>query len=104
MRLSSRAGLVALDDFIPFAAPDDFDDIPTRAAEKSFEFLDNFSVAANGSVEPLQITIDYPDQIIQTFARAKRDRAERFRFVRFAVADEAPDFRLFPEIKPRAFR
>ena len=62
---------------------------------KRFQFLDDFAVAAHRAVEPLQIAIDDPDQIVEIFARAERERAERFRFVRFAVADEAPDLRLF---------
>ena len=90
-----QAGLVALDDVVPFGAPDDFDDIPARAEEKTFEFLDDFAVAAHRPVEPLQVAVHDPDEIVEIFARGERDRAERFGFVRFAVAEERPDLRLF---------
>src|SRR6202789_1379841 len=53
--------LVALEHFIPIAAPDDLDDIPACATEKAFQFLDDFSIPANRPVEPLQIAINDPD-------------------------------------------
>src|ERR1700679_3490551 len=93
--LEQQAGLVALKQFIPFTAPDDLDDIPACAPEKPFQFLDDLSIAAYRSVQPLQVAVNDPDQIIEAFARAKRDGAERLRFVAFTVANKAPNFCLF---------
>ena len=62
---------------------------------KPFQFLDDFAVAAHRAVEPLQIAVDDPDQIVEVLARRERDGAERFRLVAFAVAEKRPDFRLF---------
>src|SRR5450432_3730425 len=68
--LEQQSSLVAFEQLVPFAAPDDLDDVPACATEKPFEFLDDFPVAAHRAVEPLQIAIDDPEQIIETFARA----------------------------------
>ena len=59
-----------------------------------FEFLDDLAVAAHRTVEPLQVAVDDPDQVVELFARGQRERAERFGLVGFAVADERPDLRL----------
>ena len=48
-----QTGLVALDDVVPLGSPNDLDDVPARATEKTFEFLDNFSISAHRAVEPL---------------------------------------------------
>src|SRR5262249_11847133 len=75
-------------------APDDLDDVPAGAAEGGFQLLDDLAVAADGAVEPLQVAVDYPDEVFQPLARRQRDGPERFRLVGLAVADEAPDFLL----------
>src|SRR5271163_612950 len=54
--------------FVPGRAPNDFDDVPTGAAEHAFEFLNDFAVAANGAVEALQVAVNNPDEIIKFFA------------------------------------
>src|SRR5665213_1410179 len=59
--LEQKAGRVALDDLIPFGPPNDLDDVPARAAKKTFKLLDNFSVAANRAVESLQIAVHDPN-------------------------------------------
>ena len=105
MRLTSRPDFVPREQFVPIRAPDDLDDVPTRAVEKRFQFLDDFAVAAHRAVQPLQIAIDDPDQIVEILARAERQRTERFRLVGFAVADEAPNLRFLAlDDKPRARR
>jgi len=62
--------------------------------------LNDFSIAANRTVEPLQIAVDDPNQIIEIFARAERDgtdvsgsshspsprNAQTFRFCYYMVA------------------
>ena len=86
------AALVAQQKFVPLRAPDDFDDVPPGAAEIALQFLDDFAVAANGTVEPLQIAIDDEDQVVELLPARERNRAEAFRLVHLAVAAENPDF------------
>ena len=63
--------------------------------KQTFEFLDDFSVATHRAVEPLQIAVHHPDDVVEVFACRERDGAERFRLVRFAVAKKRPNFRFF---------
>ena len=83
---------VAREKGIPLAAPENLDDVPASAAERGFEFLNDLAVAANGTVEALQVAIDDENQIVELFARGQSDGAERFGLVGFAVAEERPDF------------
>src|ERR1019366_38098 len=89
-----QAALVAREQIVPITAPNDFDDVPAGAQERGFEFLDDFAVAAHGAVQSLQIAIHDPDEVVEVLARRERERTERFRLVRFAVADKAPDLGL----------
>src|SRR5712672_2560502 len=90
--LDEQAFGVALEDGIPLAAPEDLDDVPSSTTEGGFEFLNNLTVAAHRAVETLQVAVHYENQIVEFFARRKRDGTERFRLVGFAVAEESPDF------------
>src|SRR3989442_1500141 len=69
---------------IPLAAPQDLDHIPARAAERGFQFLDDLAVAADRTVEPLQVAVDDEDQVVELLARRQRDGAERFWLVGLA--------------------
>src|ERR1700730_1326264 len=51
--LDEKAFGVAIENGVPLAAPENLDDIPARAAEGGFEFLNNLTVAADGPVETL---------------------------------------------------
>src|SRR5262245_48768890 len=55
--------------WVPIAAPDHLDDVPTGAAEHRLEFLDNLAVATYRAIQALQIAVDDKNQIIQTLAR-----------------------------------
>ena len=88
--LQQQAGLVLDQQAIPPAAPDDLDDVPARAAEHAFQFLDDLAVAAHRAVQTLQVAVDDEDQVVQLFAPGHRDRTQRFRFVGLAVAEEGP--------------
>src|SRR5581483_2743403 len=77
---------------VPIRTPDQLDDVPLGAAEYAFQFLDDLAVAAYGTIEPLQVAVDHEDQIVEFFAAGERNRAQCFRLVGFAVADEAPHF------------
>src|SRR5205823_2117294 len=89
--LDEQPALVGGEERIPLAAPDDLDNVPARAAEGSFQLLNDLAVAAHRAVEALQIAVDDPDEVVEPFAPGQGDRAERFRFIALAVADEAPD-------------
>ncbi len=65
-----QAVAVVLDQAVPIGTPDALDDVPSRAAENRFEFLNDFSVAAHRAVEPLQVAVHDEDQIVET-SRAK---------------------------------
>src|SRR5208337_2141849 len=48
-----QAIAIGLNDRIPIAAPDQLDDVPSRAAENRLQFLDDLAVSADRSVEAL---------------------------------------------------
>jgi hypothetical protein len=83
--------LVAREQRVPVAAPDQLDDVPARAAELAFELLDDLAVTAHRAVQALQVAVDDEDQVVELLARREADRAERFGLVHFAVAAEDPD-------------
>ncbi len=92
--LEQQPGLVAREQIIPVGTPDHLDDVPARAPEQRFQFLDNFPVAAHRTVQTLEVAIDDPDEVVEIFARRQRERTQRFRLVAFAVANETPDLRI----------
>src|SRR6185437_7842882 len=90
--LHEQAGLIAFQQRIPIAAPDDLDAIPARAAEGGFQFLNNFAIATHRTIETLQIAVDDPNEVVEFLARGQRDGTQRLRLIAFAVAEEGPDF------------
>ena len=52
-----QATLVPFYQGIPFAAPNHLDDLPSRTTENAFQFLNNFAVAADRSIESLKIAV-----------------------------------------------
>src|SRR5690606_12920322 len=46
---------------------------------------------AHRAVQPLQVAVDHEHQVVEALAAGDADRAEGFRLVGFAVAEEAPD-------------
>src|SRR5262245_37447462 len=89
--LDEGAVVVAGQQRVPGTAPNDLDDVPTRAAERAFEFLNDLAVSANRSVQPLQVAIDDPDEIVEPLARRKANRTQRLRFIALAIAQKCPD-------------
>ena len=81
------------EELVPLRAPDDLDDVPTRASEHGLELLDDLAVAAHGAVEALQVAVDDEDEVVELLARRDRERAERLRLVALSVAHVAPDTR-----------
>src|SRR5207237_868254 len=89
--LKKEAALICGQQFVPIRAPDDFDNVPARSLESRFEFLDDFAIAAHRTIEPLQIAIDDPGQIVEVLASGQGERSESFGFIGLAVANESPN-------------
>ena len=102
--LDQQAVAIVLDQAVPVGAPDDLDDVPAGAAENGFQFLNDLAVAAHRAVQPLQVAVDDEDQVVEPFARGQRDRAQRFGFVHFAVAQERPDLAAGRLLEPAIFQ
>ena len=104
-QLHQLARLVTVDQRIPIAAPNALDDIPTRAAESRFQFLNDLAVSAHRSIQPLQIAVDNENKVVELLPRPQRERPERFRLIRLAIAQKCPYFaRSFLESSPRFSR
>ena len=88
--LHEQALVVGGEQRIPARAPDDLDDVPSRAAEDRLELLDDLAVAADGAVEALQVAVDDEDEVVEALAAREADRAERLGLVGLAVAEERP--------------
>ena len=88
--LHEHAVRVAGQQLVPLAAPDDLDDVPAGAAEDSLQLLDDLAVATHRPVEALQVAVDDEDEVVEPLAGGDRERAQRLRLVRLAVAQEGP--------------
>ena len=60
---------------VPTATPNDFDNIPACAGKVTFQFLDDFAVTADRTVQTLQVTVDDENQVVQTFTCCQCDGA-----------------------------
>src|SRR5579862_265122 len=81
---------VASKEFIPIGSPKELYYVPTRAREKTLQLLHNRAVAADGSIQPLQIAVHDEDQVVEIFAGSKTQPGQRLRLIHLAVADEGP--------------
>ena len=89
--LAQGAVLVARQQRVPVAAPQQLDHVPARAAELAFEFLDDLAVAAHRAVQALQVAVDDEHQVVELFARRQANGAQAFHLVHLAVTAEHPD-------------
>ena len=76
---------------VPFASPDDLDDVPAGAAEVGFQLLDDLAVATDRSVEALQVAVDDEREVVEPFAGGDAEGSQCLGLVHLAVADERPD-------------
>ena len=53
---------------IPLRTPQQLDHMPAGAGKQTFEFLDQRTIAAYRTVEPLQVAVDDEDQVVEAFA------------------------------------
>ena len=68
--LQQKPCFVLREQTIPFPSPHHLDHVPARATEYTFQLLDDLAVAADGAIQPLQVTVNDKNQIIQFFARS----------------------------------
>src|ERR1019366_4445533 len=90
-QIDEGAITISCKEFIPLAAPDDFDDIPTRATENRFEFLNNFAVTSDRTIEALQVAVDNKVEIIESFTRCQTNSTESFWFIALAITQKCPN-------------
>ena len=83
---------VSCQELVPFAAPNELDDVPAGSTEFTFEFLNNLAVATNGSIQTLQVTVHDEDQVVKILSCGQSNGAQRLHLVHFAIATEHPDF------------
>jgi len=101
--LEQQTRLVRRQQLVPVRAPDDLDDLPARPLERRLQLLDDLPVPAHRPVQPLQIAVDHPDEIIEPLPRRQRQRSQRLRLISFAVPDERPHLGLLAlDNAPRA--
>ena len=90
-RAHQRAAGVAGKQAVPVAAPDEFNHVPAGATKQFFQLVNDAAIAPHRPVQPLQIAVDHPHQVVQFFARGQGERAHAFGLVHFAVTEHAPD-------------
>ena len=76
--LLQQAGLVSLQERIPLAPPDDFNNVPAGAPENPFELLYDFTVAAHRAIQPLQVTVDHKSQAAELLSSRQGDCPQGF--------------------------
>ena len=50
--------LIAIKERIPLPTPDDLNHVPTSTTKYTFKLLDNFTIASNGAIEALKVTVN----------------------------------------------
>ena len=93
--LAQSAVFIAGQQRVPIAAPDELEHIPTRTTELALELLNDLAIAANRTVESLQIAVDDKNQVIQVLSGSQAYGPHRFDFVHFAVAAKHPNLSVF---------
>ena len=66
--LYQQAVAVILNQSVPVASPDALDYVPTCAAENRLQFLNDLEIAAHWPIQPLQVAVDHPDQVVEPLA------------------------------------
>ena len=88
--VAQRAVVVAREQVVPLAAPDDLDDVPSGAAEEALELLDDLAVAAHRAVEALEVAVDDEREVVEALVRGHLQLAAALDLVHLAVAEERP--------------
>gem|GEM_PF-3275440 len=85
---------------VPPATPDDLDDVPAGPAEPRLELLDDLAVAADRTVEPLQVAVDDEGQVVELVVGRDMQHSAGLRLVHLTVAEERPDVLLRRVLDP----
>jgi len=96
------AFVIASEQRIPVRAPDELDDISSPPAKIGFELLDDLAVPRTGPSRRCRLQFTMKNQVVELFTHREADRAERLRFIHFAVAAEHHTFRFSVPASPRA--
>ncbi len=88
--LDEHAVHVAGQQVVPLAAPDHLDHVPARAAEVTFQLLDDLAVTSDRAVQALQVAVDDEREVVEAVAGRERDPAHRLGLVHLAVAEVGP--------------
>ncbi len=75
---------------IPAATPHDFDHIPAGPAEEALQLLHDLAVAADRSVQALQIAVDDEGQVVQTLVGGQLQGTAAFHLIHLTVTEEGP--------------
>src|SRR6202140_4831515 len=67
--LDQEAVTIRLNKFIPIAAPDHLDDVPSGTAEDRFQFLNDLAVSAHRPIAPLQVAVNHKNKIVETLSQ-----------------------------------
>src|SRR5690554_5027932 len=86
-----NAVFVLIKQGVPYAPPNDLDNIPARTTERAFQLLNNLAITPNRSIQTLQIAVNHEHQIIQIFPAGFRYTAKSFGLVGLAVTDKTPN-------------
>src|SRR5690606_9878843 len=89
--LLQQAVVVAGQQRVPQAAPDDLDHVPVGATEVAFQLLDDLAVTAHRAVQALQVAVDHEDQVVELLTASQGNSAQGFGLVALAITQEAPD-------------
>ena len=89
-QVDQRAVAVRVQQRIPLAAPHHLDDVPAGSAEERLQLLDDLAVAADRTVQALQVAVDHEGQVVQPLVGAHLNQPAAFRLVHLAIAEECP--------------
>ena len=81
---------VAQQQLVPLGAPDHLDDVPARPPEHPLQLLDDLGVAPHRPVQPLQVAVDHPFEVVEVVAAGQGDGPQGLGLVALAVAQKAP--------------
>ena len=89
--MTQNAVVISRQECIPATAPNHLEYLPIRAAEGTLQFLNNFAVTPNGTVQSLEIAVHHQHEIIESLACSNIDGTEYLGLIRLAVTDKTPD-------------
>ncbi|CAB4585279.1 unannotated protein [freshwater metagenome] len=90
-QIAERTVVILAQQFVPFAAPHNLDDMPTGTAEKRLQLLNDFSVTANRAIESLQIAVNDKREVVEAIVCCELQSAARFNLIHLTIAKERPD-------------